>query len=412
MALIRPFKAYRPHPSVIEKIASLPYDVLSVEEARAITAENPLSFLRVEKSEVDLPPGADSKSEEVFRKGAENLKRLIEHGLMIRDEKPCLYIYQQRMGNHVQAGLVAGASVDEYQDGRIRKHELTRKDKEDERTRHVEVIGANTGPVFLTYRAVDSLDRVVEDIRGGKPVYNFTAEDGISHTLWVVSDARTIKAIEDEFAKITRIYVADGHHRSAAASRVREIRKAANPKHTGDEQYNFFLSVIFPHNQMRIMDYNRVVKDLAGMAEKDFLKKVGEKFAVEPTTEPKPREKKSFGMFLGGKWHILRAKRGTFPADDPVESLDVAILQNNLLGPILGIKDPRTDKRIDFVGGIRGTKELERRCAKDAKAAFAMHPTGIEDLMAVADAEKIMPPKSTWFEPKLRSGVIVKMLDE
>jgi uncharacterized protein (DUF1015 family) len=395
----------------VQDVASPPYDVLTSEEARAVAADNPLSFLHIVKAEIDLEPSVDVHSEEVYRKGAENLQKLIEDGNLVRDEAPRFYIYQQRMGEHVQAGVVAGASVDEYQDNLIKKHEHTRTDKENDRARHIEVLGANAGPVFLTYRASHRVDEIVDLVRTGKPEYDFTAEDGVAHTFWVVGD-KDAAALEEAFREVPCLYVADGHHRSAAASRVREIKKAANPNHTGDEQYNFFLTVIFPHNQMQIMDYNRVVKDLGSLTEESFLEQAAIRFNLVETDEPKPREKGTFGMYLGGKWHKLQAKPDTLSTGDPVESLDVAVLQNSLLGPVLGIRDPRTDPRIDFVGGIRGLEELERRCTADAVLAFALYPTSVEELMAIADAGKVMPPKSTWFEPKLRSGIVVKTLDE
>jgi uncharacterized protein (DUF1015 family) len=412
MARIRPFRGLRPRHDVAERIASKPYDVLSSDEARELAKENPLSFLRVVKAEVDMDPSVDAHSEEVYRRGAENLNRLVDEGLMIRDGKPCFYVYQQRMGDHVQAGVVAGASVDEYQNDLIKKHEFTRPDKENDRARHIEIIGANTGPVFLTYRATGELKGIVDEIRKNKPAYDFTAEDGVGHTFWVVDEHKDVEALESAFGGIPCLYVADGHHRSAAASRVREILKEKNPNHTGDEQYNYFLSVIFPDDEMQVMDYNRVVKDLGGMSEEQFLEKVSESFEVEPTDEGKPTEKGSFGMYLGGRWYRLKAKDGTYPADDPVKSLDAAILQANLFGRVLDINDPRTDSRIDFVGGIRGMKELERRCAGDAVAAFAVYPVSMAELLAVADAGEVMPPKCTWFEPKLRSGLVVKMLNE
>ena len=412
MAKIKPFRGLRPRPDVAAKIASKPYDVLNSEEARELAKDNPLSFLRVVKAEVDFDPSVNSHSEQVYQKGAANLKQLQIDGLMIQDDRPCFYVYQQRMGDHVQAGVVAGASIDEYQKDLIKKHEHTRPDKENDRARHVEILGANTGPVFLTYHASDNINSIVDNVRKGKPTYDFTAEDGVGHTFWVVKDEKTIKALADAFDKISCLYVADGHHRSAAASRVCDIRKKANSNHTGEEPHNYFLSVIFPDEQMKILDYNRVVMDLAGMSDDDFLERVAEKFDVEQVDDGKPTEPKTFGMFLGGRWYKLTAKEGTYPANDPVESLDAAILQANLFSRVLGINDPRTDKRIDFVGGIRGMKELERRCTKDAVAAFAVYPVSIAELLAVADAGKVMPPKCTWFEPKLRSGMVVKLLDE
>ncbi len=412
MAKIKPFRGLRPKPEFASRIASKPYDVLSSDEARELVKNNPDSFLRVVKAEVDFDPSVDTHSTEVYQKSSENLKRLKSDGLMIQDDKPCFYIYRQRMGDHVQTGVVAGASVDEYQNGLIKKHELTRPDKEDDRAKHMEILGANAGPVFLTYHASNDVNAIVDEITKNKPVYDFTADDDVGHTFWVVDDSSVIENLSNAFSKIPCTYVADGHHRSAAASRVCDIRKRANPDHTGGEQYNYFLTVIFPDDQMQILDYNRIVKDLNGLSEADFLEKVANSFDIEETNEGKPTSKGTFGMYLGGKWYKLTAKDGTYPADDPVESIDAAILQSNLLNPILGIDDPRTNSRIDFVGGIRGMKELEHRCSNDAVVAFAVHPVSIAELLAVADAGKVMPPKCTWFEPKLRSGIVVKLLDE
>jgi uncharacterized protein (DUF1015 family) len=413
MAKIRPFRGYRPHVDYVARIASPPYDVLSSHEAREMAAHNPISFLHVVKAEIDLDPSVDLHSEKVYQKGAQNLKKLIDDGHLVRDSKECFYVYQQRMGEHLQAGIVAGANVDEYQSGLIKKHEHTRPDKEKDRARHIEILGANAGPVFLTYKASWDVQLIVAKVRDASPTYDFTSDDGVHHTLWVVDEEEIIEGIVKAFESIPCLYVADGHHRSAAASRVREIKKGANANHTGQEQYNYFLTVIFPHDQMQIMDYNRVVVDLNGLEVDKFLAKVKKKFDMEPGDDTKPTAKRHFGMFVNGKWYRLRAKEGTYPTDDPVDGLDVSILQNNLLGPILGIEDPRTDERIDFVGGIRGMTYLENRCTVgEAAVAFALYPTSIKELMAIADAGKVMPPKSTWFEPKLRSGMVVKMLDE
>jgi uncharacterized protein (DUF1015 family) len=412
MAVIQPFRGVRPRPDVVAQVASPPYDVLSSDEARAAAKGNPLSFLHVVKAEIDLDASVDVHSEEVYQKGAENLQRLVADGALIRDDTPCFYVYQQQMGDHVQTGVVLGASVEEYQQDLIKKHEFTRPDKEKDRAHHVEVLGANTGPVFLTYIATDEVNALVERVRGGAPAYDFVAEDGIGHRFWVISDEVEVAALREAFAAIPCLYVADGHHRSAAASRVRDLRKEQNPNHTGDEPYNYFLAVVFPHDQLKILDYNRVVKDLAGLSNETFLAQVEESFEVSRTDAPKPGAKGQFGMYLGGAWYRLTAKPGSFDDADPVGRLDVAILQTNLLARVLGIQDPRTDARIDFVGGIRGLPELERRCAEDAVVAFALYPTAIEELMSIADAGEVMPPKSTWFEPKLRSGMVVKMLEE
>ncbi|MFH1132220.1 MAG: DUF1015 family protein [Pseudomonadota bacterium] len=415
MSLIRAFKGLRPVPSKVALVASPPYDVLNSKEAREMARGNPLSFLHVVKPEIDLDPGINLYADEVYAKGAENFRSLIEQGVMVLDPKECLYLYEQTMqfpgGKHVQVGVVCCASVDEYQNDLIKKHEFTRPDKEKDRTRHVDTLGANAGPVFLTYRADPKIDALVTEAYKTKPACDFVADDGVGHRFWVVEKDDQIRQFIKAFAKVPHSYVADGHHRSASASGVREIRKAANLNHTGDEEYNFFLAVFFPHNQLAIMDYNRVVMDLAGLSEDEFLGKAKEKFEVEKTDTPKPTKATEFGMYLGRTWWRLKAKPGTYNSKDPVASLDVAILQDNLLTPILGIEDPRRDKRIDFVGGIRGLKELERRVQQGAAVAFAMYPTSIGQLMAIADEGKTMPPKSTWFEPKLRSGLVVHLLD-
>ncbi|OQB49145.1 MAG: hypothetical protein BWY02_01593 [bacterium ADurb.Bin157] len=331
-----------------------------------------------------------------------------DKGYLVRDNEDCFYIYKQTMEGRTQIGLMCCTSAQEYWDGKIKRHEFTRKDKEEDRLKHVDVTNANAGPVFLTYPARDSINALVKNITDGKPVVDFVSEDGIGHTLWVVKDAAWIKSITEEFAKIPALYVADGHHRTQAAARIAKLRAEKNPKHTGNEEYNFFLSVIFPHNHLYIMDYNRAVKDLNGNTDEEFIKKISEKFIVEKTDYKKPTQANTFGMYLKGTWYKLTAKPGTFDEKDPVKSLDVSIMQENLLSPILGISDPRTDKRIDFIGGIRGIKELEKIVdSKKFVVAFSMFPTSIEQLMKIADSGEVMPPKSTWFEPKLRSGMVV-----
>ncbi len=413
MSRIQPFRAWRPRPELAPRVASPPYDVVSSSEARALAADDPLSFLHVVKPEIDLDPSTDIYSPEVYAKGAENLRRLQDEGVLIREAEPALYIYRQRMGEHVQTGIVAGASVDEYEADLIKKHEHTRPVKEDDRTRHIDALNANTGPVFLTYRARAEIDRLVERLTADPATYDFVAPDGIQHVLWVVTDQRDRDTLVEAFAAVPELYVADGHHRSAAGTRIRAMRRDANPDHTGDELYNFFLAVIFPDDQMKILDYNRVVSDLAGMTSEKFLRKVEERFEIEASSDGRPPGPHSFGIFLDGRWRLLTARPGSFPEDDPVRRLDVAILQDNLLAPILGIGDPRSDERIDFVGGIRGLAELEKRVGSGEWAvAFALHPTSMEQLFAVADAGLVMPPKSTWFEPKLRSGLIVRPLHE
>jgi uncharacterized protein (DUF1015 family) len=412
MSDVRPFRAWRPKKELAAEVAAPPYDVLNSEEAREMAKGHPLSFLHVGKPEIDLPPKTDLHAPEVYARGAENLRRLVSEGVLEKDPESCYYAYQQTMGKHVQVGLVAAASVAEYDSGLIKKHELTRRDKEDDRTRHVEVLNSQTGPVFLTYRKNPAIDAIIESVRREPAWVDFTAPDGIGHKAWVISDPGRVEGLRREFGKLACLYVADGHHRSAAASRVAANRKAANPKHTGQEEYNYFLTVIFPDDQMQILDYNRVVMDLRGMTPEQFLSKVGEMFTVAPTDTPKPAAARTFGMYLRGKWYRLVAKPGTFPEKDPVGCLDISILQRNLLAPVLGIEDPRTDKRVDFVGGIRGLKELEKRVSAGAAVAFALFPTSIRQLMAIADAGQIMPPKSTWFEPKLRDGLFIHALDD
>lgn len=415
MAKVRPFRGLRPQKELADKVAAPPYDVLSSDEAREMAKGNPYSFLHINKPEIDLDPKIDPYDKRVYQKGADNLHKFINQGIMIQDEAPRFYIYKQVMGKHRQVGLMACASVEEYEKDLIKKHELTRQDKEDDRVNHIDYLNAQVGPVFLTYRAVAEIDRMVEAVMQAAPEYDFISPDGVRHILWVIDNEKTIAAFQEAFARVPVMYVADGHHRSAAATRVKQRRQAANARHTGEEEYNYFLAVIFPHNQMQILDYNRVVKDLNGLSTDAFLKKVSEKFTLhrlEGKQPYKPLRAHEFGMYLKGHWYQLIAKPGSFEEKDPVKRLDVSLLQENLLAPILGIQDPRKDKRIDFVGGIRGLAELEKRVKSgDWAVAFALYPTSIEDLMAIADAGKIMPPKSTWFEPKLKSGLVVHLLD-
>ena len=407
MATIKPFRGFRPSAHA-DKIACPPYDVINSAEARQLADGNPYSFLHVDKPEIDLPEDVSLYAQEVYQKAKDNLEHFLQTGILKQDEKPCFYLYAQTMDSRTQYGLVAVASCEEYDKGIVRKHELTRKDKEDDRTRHVAALSATTGPVFLTYPARAEIDEKLAQIASEFPVYDFTAPDGIKHTFWVIDDLQDIRFLQDAFAQIPTLYIADGHHRSAAAANVARRRKAHNPKHTGQENYNFFLSVIFPANQLYVMDYNRLVKDLNGLSSAEFLGKIAENFDVAETGREKPQKRHEFGMYLAGKWYTLTAKKGSFDDRDPVAALDVSILQENLLGPVLGIGDPRTDKRIDFVGGIRGIGELRKRVDSGKwKVAFSMYPTSMEELMKVADAHKIMPPKSTWFEPKLRSGLVI-----
>ena len=412
MAIVRPFKGFRPLPEYAALVAAKPYDVLSSEEARQEAAGNPISFLHVGKPEIDLPEEIDLYDERVYQKGKENLQKLIADGILMEDPQPCFYLYAQTMGDHTQYGLVGCASVEEYLNNTIKKHELTRKDKEDDRTKHVKVTGAHSGPIFLTYQARPTIDAIVNRIRPTPPENDFIATDGIRHQLWVISDQSTIEALATEFRKVRFLYVADGHHRSAAAARVGRDLALANPHHSPNAEYNFFLAVLFPHNQLRIMDYNRVVKDLNGHSPETFLATIRKTFTADETQGlVRPSRKGEYGMYLNGRWYKLAAPAELVANPDPVERLDVSILQKHLLAPVLGIEDQRTSKRIDFVGGIRGMQELERRVNSGEMAvAFALYPTSIEELLAIADAGKIMPPKSTWFEPKLRDGMVVHFL--
>jgi uncharacterized protein (DUF1015 family) len=412
MARIEPFRGLRPRQDLADKIAAPPYDVLNSEEAREMVRGNPHSFLHIGKPEIDLPAGTDLYSDAVYAKGRENFRRFIAEGWLFQDDKPKFYVYKQIWGTHVQIGLVAGASSQDYQDNVILKHELTREDKERDRMRHIETLNAQTGPVFLTYKRRQAIDRLIEKAMARPAEYDFATADGVRHILFVIDDDKLIQAIRAEFAGMDKLYVADGHHRSAAATQIKARRQKENPNHTGNEEYNFFLAVIFPHNQMKIMAYNRVVRDLRGMSGEQFLAAVSEKFECRPTDLKEPRQAHDFCLYMDGRWRLLTAKPGSFDAADPIASLDVSILQQNLLNPLLGIENPRTDKRIDFVGGIRGAAELEKLVDSGKfKVAFSLKATTIEQLFSVADAGKIMPPKSTWFEPKLKDGVVTHRLE-
>jgi uncharacterized protein (DUF1015 family) len=404
MAIIEPFAAWRPQPELAARICELPYDVMSSEEARVVAAGNPMSFLHVSKPEIDLPPGTDVHSPEVYAKGRENFGRLIAEGALRQDDRPYFYLYRQVMGQHSQTGLVAAASCEDYLKGIIKKHELTRPDKEDDRVRHIEALGSQTGPVFLVYRATPAMDALVAKETAGAPSVDFTSPDGVRHTGWVISDPAQIRFIEAEFGGMPCLYIADGHHRSAAAARVYQSRKWA-----GDSAS--FLSVIFPHNQMQILPYNRVVKDLNGLSASQLLERLAGVFAVNGEGAASPRRKHELGFYFGGKWHTLSFLPRFTNADDPIERLDVTLLQKHVLGPVFGVEDPRTSKRINFVGGIRGTAELEKLVnGGEGACAFSMFPTSIEDLMAIADVGGLMPPKSTWFEPKLRDAMFCHMI--
>lgn len=412
MAIIKPFRAFRPRRELAERVAALPYDVMNVAEARAMAAGNPHSFLHISRPEIDLSEGIDPHSPPVHARGRENLHGFISQGALVQDAEECYYIYRQRMGSVVQTGLVVCAGVDDYQSGVIKKHELTRADKEEDRVLHIDTLDANDEPVFYTYRHDPAISAIIAETTAGDPVYDFITDDGVAHTVWVIADRGKIDRLTSLFAAIPTLYVADGHHRSAAASRVRDLRREKSPGHTGREEYNFFLTVIFPDDEMNIMPYNRVVKDLHEHTLAEFMARVAGRFEVSPARGTfSPEERHRFGMYLDGRWYELTAREDTFDELDPVERLDVSILQNNLLNPVLGVRNPRTDQRIHFVGGIRGLAELERLVdAGEYGVAFALHPTSLAELMALADAGKIMPPKSTWFEPKLRSGLFVHLL--
>ncbi|MDD2233325.1 MAG: DUF1015 family protein [Desulfitobacteriaceae bacterium] len=414
MAILKPFKAIRPTPKLADKVAALPYDVISSDEARELIKGDPYSFLHIDKAEIDLDPETDIYSKTVYEKARDTLKQMIKEGIFIQDKNNSLYIYKQVMNGRTQIGLVGCTSIDDYINDIIKKHEHTRADKELDRINHVDYCNANTGPIFLTYRAKSTINGIIDNwLQNHKPVYDFVSADNIGHTVWLIDDSNIINKLVVAFVGINYLYIADGHHRSASAVKVGLKRREQFPGYNGNEAFNYFLSVLFPDEQLYIMDYNRVVKDLNGNSQAQFISKVKEKFDIEEFKENgqfKPEQKHNFGMYLDGKWYKLMAKEGTFDSKDPVARLDVSIIQNNLLSPILGIEDPRTDKRIDFVGGIRGLQELERRVKEGMKVAFSMYPTTIDDLMAIADAGKVMPPKSTWFEPKLRSGLFIHQL--
>ncbi len=412
MAQIRPFMAYRPCKGMEEKIAALPYDVYNRREACEIVKKNPESFLAIDRAETQFGDEVDTYAPCVYEKADQMLRDKIREGKFVQDKVPCFYLYELTMDGNSQTGVVACASIDDYLNNVIKKHENTREDKEEDRIRHVDTCSMQTGPIFLAYRAQEDLKKKITNIKTQEPVYDFVSEDGIGHRVWVIEDSEDVAMIEKAFAAIPAIYIADGHHRCASAVKVGLKRRQQHPGYTGNEEFNYFLSVIFPDDELRILDYNRVVKDLNSMNKATFLSKMKEHFKVEKKgTEPyKPVEKGTFGMYLEEEWYCLTAKE-ELRSEDAVDGLDVSILQNDLLHPILGIQDPKTDKRIDFVGGIRGLKELEQRVHTDMKVAFSMYPTSIAELFAVADAGRLMPPKSTWFEPKLRSGLFLHQIE-
>lgn len=412
MSLIKAFPGLRPAPGRAADVAAPPYDVMSAAEACAMVCGKPWSFLHISRAEVDLPEGTDPYAPEVYGKAAENLERMVTEGLLVQDDGPCLYVYRLTQDRHVQTGLVAAASVSAYDTGRIKRHELTRPTKEDDRVRQIDALDAQTGPVFLAYASDESIDGMLAKATRGEPAMDVTAADGVRHQVWVMNEPGQVARMIALFEAQPALYVADGHHRSAAASRVSRARAEANPAHRGDEPYNYFLTVIFPHDQTRILDYNRVIRDLNGLSKEQFLVQVKAHFTVEKSVEPvRPACSGEYGMYLDREWYRLRIKAENIPKGDPVAGLDISLLSMNLIEPVLGIGDPRLDQRIDFVGGIRGLAALEQRVSSgDWAVAFSLYPTSMEELMAVADAGAIMPPKSTWFEPKLADGLVSHLL--
>lgn len=407
MATVKPFECVRPDAKIVSRVAALPYDVYNRQEAKAWVEKEPLTFLKIDRAETQFDDSVDTYDDRVYAKAKELLDGMIEDKTFITDTDKAYYVYELTMDNRTQTGLVACCSIDDYLNNVIKKHENTRADKEVDRIRHVDTCSAQTGPIFLAYRADRIINEEILEIKKNAAIYDFTAADGVRHSVWKISEAKSVEKIRSAFEKIDAIYIADGHHRAASAVKVGLKRRSENPGYSGNEEFNFFLSVLFPDEQLMIMDYNRVVKDLNGLSAEEFMSKVGEKFEISRQSKAvKPDAKGTFGMFLDGVWYKLTAKPEIL-SDDAVDGLDVAVLQNHLLTPILGIGDPKTDKRIDFVGGIRGINELERRCKDDMRLAFSMYPTSIGELFAVADANKLMPPKSTWFEPKLRSGIFI-----
>lgn len=412
MAVVKPFKCVRPNKDVVDKVAALPYDVYNRKEAKQETLREPLSFLKIDRAESQFDDSVDTYDPRVYVKAKEMFEEEVAKGIYEEIDEAYYYIYELTMDGRSQTGIVATASIDDYLNNTIKKHENTRADKELDRINHVDVMSAQTGPIFLAYRENKTISEEIAKTKENQALYDFTSNDGIRHRVWVIDDKDSIKKIQEAFANIRALYIADGHHRCASAVKVGLKRREAHPNYTGKEEFNYFLSVLFPDEELMIMDYNRVVKDLNGLSSKEFLDKLSTLFDIEEEKhEYKPKRKATFGMYLDKKWYKLTAKVNIL-SNDPVDGLDVAILQNNVLDPILGIKDPKTDKRIDFVGGIRGLKELERRCNSDMKLAFSMFPTSIQELFDVADAKLLMPPKSTWFEPKLRSGLFIHRIEK
>lgn len=412
MAIVKPFPCIRPTKELAAKVAALPYDVYNRKEACQVVADNPHSFLKIDRPETQFSDQVDTYADCVYEKAGELLNGMMEDGVLIFDETAAYYIYELTMDGRKQTGIVGCSSIDDYQNGVIKKHENTREEKEVDRIRHVDATNAHTGPIFLAYRANEALNEIVHAETKKDPLYDFVSEDGIGHRVWEVDGQYTVRAIEALFDKIPATYIADGHHRAASAVKVGLKRREENPSHGGEEGYQYFLSVLFPDNQLMILPYNRVVRDLNGLTQEEFLEKVGENFEVGEGMEQAyaPTAKGVFGMYINGTWYKLKAKSEIL-SKDPVKGLDVSILQDYLLSPVLGVSDPRVDKRIDFIGGIRGLEELEKRVGEDMEVAFSLYPTSISELLCVADAGMLMPPKSTWFEPKLRSGLLIHKLD-
>lgn len=409
MAQVKPFMCVRPNGNFVKMVAALPYDVYNRQEAKVEILKQPLSFLNIDRPETQFDDSVDTYAPCVYEKANELLHKWMEDGIFVKDKEECYYLYELIMNGRSQTGIVACASIDDYLNNVIKKHENTRADKEIDRITHVDTCSAQTGPIFLAYRSKQEINEVVDEVKKEKPLYAFKASDGIVHNVWRISDAGKIATIKEAFAALDNIYIADGHHRAASAVKVGIKRREANPGYTGEEEFNYFLSVLFPHDQLMIMDYNRTVKDLNGLTKEEFLDKISEHFSVEKigSKAKAPTKKAEFTMYLDKEWYVLEANDELKAITDAVDSLDVSLLQDYLLGPVLGIGDPRTDKRIDFIGGIRGLEELEKRANEDMKVSFAMYPTSITELFQVADDNKLMPPKSTWFEPKLRSGIFI-----
>lgn len=412
MAVVKPFCCIRPNREVVSKVAALPYDVYNREEAKAVVAKNPLSFLNIDRAETQFSDDISLHDPKVYEKARGLLESWIADGKLVSDEAECYYIYELTMDGRAQTGLVACAAVDDYLENVIKRHESTREEKELDRICHVDVTDAHTGPIFLAYRSDQGINQVIEQVRGGEALYDFTADDGVRHRVWKVAEPDWIGQIQRRFAAIANVYIADGHHRAASAVKVALRRRDRQPYYTGQEPFNFFLSVLFPDDQLMIMPYNRVVRDLNGYSKAAFLQEVAVRFTVTPMgkTQYQPEARHQFGMYLDGCWYALQVNQEFVKEDDPVKGLDVSILQDVLLKPVLGIQNPRTDERIGFIGGIRGLSELEKRVAEDMEIAFSMYPTSIQELFAVADDGFLMPPKSTWFEPKLRSGLFIHRL--